>query len=600
MADYDELIGALRYLLTNKFAPKPAYTRGLLGDGLGNVVVPGKPDRSYVRFNRSTTEYFEIFNRTVNPVNGWPVLIGEFPWQPGLTQVVDTDRSAFEQSGWGDSLGDTSPHAPTHEWRPGAPGSDPMDVYTRALVPLRAYTLGSGSSTVYVNSYEYEYNLTGTVWGGLPGVDMTPIMGATATGTMRYAGIYLDPLTNTLGVVTGTTTVHSAAIEPPWVDFPADKLPSARVRIYGGQAAILEADMREARRPFNPTSGPGLVPAEGFLAADAFAFVVENRASGTVTNGELGYIDSNGYFLRTATAYDEVAWVVVLTGGAHQQDIYVARRGRVTVTLNGNCSAGDFLYTSTTAGQAQPQSYVRPEVFGVALTANGAGAGGTCEALLLCNRRDYPLTSTNDALDINGASDSDWQTTQNGAPAGAVVTYNTPLSAGAEDTIVPAAAGQLCQLVLHNVTQGEEAFIASVDTGANTITVTAAGDVAAWGNGDTLEVISQTNTDTLAAGIYFFDLYAASSEIPDLAVKLEFNWFYRDSGANNESCVLHPYVTGDSAKRFTITAQTANVFMRGYGFASLINRRFTIAWTASGAGTGRPILKLHRVTVAEP
>lgn len=329
--------------------------------------------------------------------------------------------------------------------------------------------------------------------------------------------------------------------------------------------------------------------------------ITQNTSGGAVAAGAVGYLDENGEFKTTATAYSNVAWCVAMCGAANSANVYITRQGSpITVTLNGNCSAGDYLYTSTTAGQAQPQSYVRPEVFAVALTANAAGAGGTCSARLLCGRMTYTLTSTNDVFDINGASDSDWQSTQNGAPAGAVITYNTPLTAGAEDTIVPAAATQLGKLVLHNTTRGEEAFISSVNIVANTITVTDAADVAAWVNGNGLEVRSQTNTDTLAAGIYFFDVEITSAEVPALATMLGFNWFYRDTGAANESCVLHPYETGVGSKRFTITGQVANIFFRGYGFASLNQRRFTIAWTASGVGTGRPILKLHEVTVAIP
>lgn len=79
MSDYDELIGILKELLVNRFSPKPSFIRGILGDGQGNVIVPKRPDKCYVRFNRSSSEYFEVFNRNVNPVNDWPVLIGELP-----------------------------------------------------------------------------------------------------------------------------------------------------------------------------------------------------------------------------------------------------------------------------------------------------------------------------------------------------------------------------------------------------------------------------------------------------------------------------------------------------------------------------------------
>lgn len=249
MAEYDDLRQILNELLFNKFSPKPSFTRGLLGDGNGNVTVPERPDKSYVRFNRGANEFFEVFNRTVNPVEDWPVLIGELPWQPGLTQVVDTDWSAFEQSGWGDNIGATSPHAPTHEWPDGSPGSDPVNVYRRAIVPLRGYANNTGTS-VFVNSYEYEYQGSGHVWGGVPSVDLSQVISSMPSGTMRFMGVYLNPVTNLLGVVTGSTTVFTSAFDPPRVQFPANVIPSARVRVYGSQANVTEFDIRDARQPW--------------------------------------------------------------------------------------------------------------------------------------------------------------------------------------------------------------------------------------------------------------------------------------------------------------------------------------------------------------
>lgn len=250
MSQYDDAQKLVKDLLFNRFSPKPSFTRGILGDGQGNVIVTERPDKSYVRFNRGAGEFFEVFNRTVNPVEDWPVLIGELPWQPGLTQVVDTDWSAFEQSGWGDNLGATSPHAPTHEWPDGSPGSDPVNVYTRSIVPLRSYVDSTGTS-VFVNSYEYEYYGSGQVWGGTPGVDLLPVISSMASGTMRFMGVYLEPDTNTLGVVTGSTTVFTSAFDPPRVQFPANVLPTARVRVYSSQDTLAEADIRDARQPFS-------------------------------------------------------------------------------------------------------------------------------------------------------------------------------------------------------------------------------------------------------------------------------------------------------------------------------------------------------------
>lgn len=258
MGNFDELITILKELLTNRFYPKPEYIKGVLGDGLGNVRVPNRQDFNYARFNRGTNEAFEIFNKSVPEVDGWPILIGEYPWNPGLTQVVGTDWESYLQSGWGDSVSTANPHAPTHEWRDGFIGADPSSIYLRAIAPGRAYVPSVTGSIVYVNAFEYH---TGTIWPGTPGIDLQPIMSATTTGSARFAGVYVNPASNTLGVVTGTTDVDTAAFDPPLVTFPWGVIPKARVRLYGGMAGIRESDFRDARRiehvPFTGTAGGG-------------------------------------------------------------------------------------------------------------------------------------------------------------------------------------------------------------------------------------------------------------------------------------------------------------------------------------------------------
>lgn len=253
MSNYQELVTILKELLTNRFYPKPEYIRGLLGDGQGNVLVPERPDYNYVRFSRASAETFEVFNKEVSqPVDGWPVLIGSFPWQPNLVQVVATDWSAYAQTGWGDSVASIQAHAPTHEWPNFTPGSDPLNVYLRAITPMRTQAAASGSTSVIVTAYEYD-GATGTNynWPGLPPLSLqsaTP-----ATGTMRYMGVYLNPATNTLGVVSGSTTIFTDAAEPDHPAWPRGVYPSAYVRLYGGQGQIRERDIRDARRLWEST-----------------------------------------------------------------------------------------------------------------------------------------------------------------------------------------------------------------------------------------------------------------------------------------------------------------------------------------------------------
>ena len=325
---------------------------------------------------------------------------------------------------------------------------------------------------------------------------------------------------------------------------------------------------------------------------------VRNTSGATVAANDVGYIDEAGEFQTTATAYLDVTWAVVVAGAANNSDIVVARRGRVTVELNGNCSAGDFLYTSTTTGQAQPQSYMRPEVFAVAITANSGGAGGTCEALLLTGTA---LASTNLTYDIytlfGGGSDSDFVATIATLPGGAVLTYNAP-SSGDEKNLVPTATTQYAKMRLYNSTRSTYALISNCVTGTNTLTLTA-NVPAGWQVGDTITIRSQTNTAVIGAS-YFIDFeltggVAAEARSIGLYVVLQ------DTGAASELIVFHPWATNAASKQFSFIAQVTAVWAAtANGPLPLIQRRFCLLWTGSGAGTFFFSTRMQSETLAVP
>lgn len=249
MAEYNELVQAIRYLVLERLQQQARFVHGLLGDGQGRVAVPGRPDYSYVRPNRSTNVSFEVFNKEVAGPDGWPVLIGELPWQPGLTQVVGSDWAAYNETGWGSNAALVGPHARQHEWPDTAPGTDPLNVYRRSLAEMKTYPVGSGSQSVYVSPYDYDYGVPRS-WPGLPGLDLAAA--APATGTARLMLTYLDPASNAIGAVTGSVGVYSDAVDLPRPTLPTGTwFPSAYVRLYGGQSTIRERDIRDARRLFS-------------------------------------------------------------------------------------------------------------------------------------------------------------------------------------------------------------------------------------------------------------------------------------------------------------------------------------------------------------
>jgi len=341
----------------------------------------------------------------------------------------------------------------------------------------------------------------------------------------------------------------------------------------------------------------------GGWSTNAFAFIALNMSGAAAVAGDVGYIDSAGEYKTTTTAYLADAWCVVVKGGNDNTDIYVARRGRVTVTLNGNCSAGNYLYTSTTAGQAQPQTYVRPEILGVALTANAGGAGGTCSALLLTERTLSPATSSEFIYAVDAAASSDFVSTIASLPGGAPTTLTyAAVTAGSATTLVPwLALGTIAgKTVLHNTTRGTSALIQSVVTGTSTITLTA-NVPAGWIVGDTITARSQTCTGTLVVGVYYYDYdISLLTGKPILAVGMMLNSYISDTGAAACICAMHPYEAWAAAKTTQFWTQVAAQRQHNNPILGINNNRSCRAWTASGAATATLAGKLIAWMLATP
>lgn len=260
MAEFTELVQALTWLLTNRIQEKIKYTHGLLGDGNGRVRVstsPGSPEVDYVfvRPDRFSNRAFKAFNKRIEGQDGDPIIIGELPWEPGLVQVVDMDWAAYADVGWGDDVTTTNRHGNSHQWRDGAPGIDTFNVYRRQFGDLKTYSTVSGTLSVGVSPYSLDLFGKQYQW---PGIQDFSLAGAlpTATGTARMALVYWSPASGTtqgfLGVATGTlgsgaeATILNRPVSPQGV------IPSAFVRLAGGQSSITEFDIRDAREPFRP------------------------------------------------------------------------------------------------------------------------------------------------------------------------------------------------------------------------------------------------------------------------------------------------------------------------------------------------------------
>lgn len=323
---------------------------------------------------------------------------------------------------------------------------------------------------------------------------------------------------------------------------------------------------------------------------------IKNGAGATVAANDVGYIDSAGDFVRTTSANLNADWAVVIVGGANNTQIIVCRRGRVTITLNANCSIGDYLLTSTTAGQASVSTTMQSEILAVALTANAGGAGGTCEALLLCGSVPRSKRLVADIYRIGAGSDSDFVATIATLPGGSVLTYNAPTS-GDELNLVPQSTAQHAKMRLRNSTRNNYGLIFNCVTGTNTITLTASvpGD---WQVGDLITIRSAVNTDVSGAA-YFVDFEIVSG-IDVMARDMFLYITIRDTGAVANAVIrLHPWETGSVSKRDVYRPQVTGVILNLVnGPMPIINNRFCVLWNASGAGTLLWIVRIQSETIA--
>lgn len=301
------------------------------------------------------------------------------------------------------------------------------------------------------------------------------------------------------------------------------------------------------------------------LYKDSDVFPVTVATGYTAVATELGYITRDTtygtvYKNDPGANYPAVGelCVVVSLGsagtGAAGSTIWVAQRGVVTLKLNANCAIGDYLITSSTAGQAAVLTAMRYEVFAIAESANAGGAGGTCRARLYTNTQEIPASSTNNAYQVLGTSTTAFVATINGAPTATSVVYNAP-SSGNENAIVPNSATLLLKARLWNTTRGTYRLITAVNTATNTITTVSSAD--AWASGDTITIESQTTVTGVGFKMAELD-FSQQTVVPTLARAIVTQLNIIDTTDPAAFVALHLYESYANSKNRFQYANSAN------------------------------------------
>jgi hypothetical protein len=225
-----------RRLVKERFGVKQDVVRpvlGVLGDGAGVVVVPGRTNYVYVRIGDTVTE---VFNIRVAPNHGQRVMCGYDPLDPSIFQVLSLQGATVESSGL--PLGGSG-YAPAsrYRWMADGGGEDPLFVELRQFMPVR---MGPGSG-VTVDIYPGFVHLTSGSWVQVEATsfDLSTEVPTTADKAVLVL-VYIDgdgdPAFLTGSEVDYADLVLSDLPEPP----AAAEYVLGAVRLVTGQTGIRE------------------------------------------------------------------------------------------------------------------------------------------------------------------------------------------------------------------------------------------------------------------------------------------------------------------------------------------------------------------------
>ena len=226
-----------------------AYTIGV--DSSTSPAVSGRLKYVWVRESGMNGAVHQVFNPDKIPLLvNYPCLLTYSPRKPFKWEVYATDWDiVYNFPGYVDQNFGIGTHASNHEWPDTTPGTDPLNVYPRALTPLRTYAGTGLSVNVWAHRYWYESAIrefTGTANYSLAAYQ--PVSGQ----AVRIL-IYLNRTTNVVQSTVGTAIGDTPVLTPPNPTIPNDAILSAFVRLDGDQTEFVEADIVDLRMHISET-----------------------------------------------------------------------------------------------------------------------------------------------------------------------------------------------------------------------------------------------------------------------------------------------------------------------------------------------------------
>jgi len=219
--------------------------RATIGDGTGNIEVPGKRNFVYVRREgRSRIE--ECHNTRVPRRNGLPVIVGHDPVNPDTLQILEPDWGGMASP---DNYSYVPYHHESHEFQNADGGDDITWIQSQQYVPLLAYPTDPLTMTVNVYGgwycwgtdwHYFEATVSADLTGSIPGI----------VGNARYTLISIDGATETLQYTDGAefpVVLPPADIEDMIPTAPGGSVPIVAVYLPNGIISIDWANLYDIR-----------------------------------------------------------------------------------------------------------------------------------------------------------------------------------------------------------------------------------------------------------------------------------------------------------------------------------------------------------------
>lgn len=267
-------------LATRRYTRRHAreIVTAMLGNNAGTVVAATDTRWYWIRLHGDPNQVVRAWNTGfVPPIPDLPVDV-EIVKANGITEYQIIGVSFNKGIAADVNAGAIGSHALQHQRRDfNAGGFDPLDIYVRALVQLRARAQATPDMTLYVEPGFYPLAGVETYWAG----GNSPAFTAPGGG-FRCDLLYFDSA-GALQITTGTIVLLGT---PPRPATPANSLPLAYIYMAGVTTSITEYDIEDARMSFGANLPSTMPPsAHNILSASHGDTLADSVVRGDIIYG---------------------------------------------------------------------------------------------------------------------------------------------------------------------------------------------------------------------------------------------------------------------------------------------------------------------------